>query len=258
MKFTKLITIVSFLSVIVLTGCKKDKSINPSNSDSNSSVPTVTSTSPNNSASGITRNITLTAVFSESMNASTLTTSTFTLKYGTTDVAGIVAYSGTTVTFTPVVSLSAASIYTARITTGAKNSAGVALASDVVWNFTTGNVSTIAVVNLGSAANYVIVAKTAINNSSTSNITGDLGLSPAATSYVTGFALTNATGYATSAQVTGKIYAADMAAPTPINMTTAVNDMVTAYNNAAGRVSPDFSELATGNLGGKTLTPGLY
>ncbi len=258
MKFTKLITIVSLLSVIMITGCKKDKNNNPSTSGANSTVPTVTSTTPTNSSSGIARNISVAAVFSESMNVSTLTTSTFTLKHGLTDVVGIVAYSGTTVTFTPIVSLSADSLYTARISTAAKSSTGVALASDVVWSFTTGIVSNVATVNLGSAANYVILAKTAINNSSTSTITGDLGLSPAATSYITGFAPTNATGYATSTQVTGKIYAADMAAPTPINMTTAVNDMVTAYNDAAGRVSPDFSELATGNLGGKTLAPGLY
>ncbi|MGZ8553802.1 MAG: ice-binding family protein, partial [Chitinophagaceae bacterium] len=108
------------------------------------------------------------------------------------------------------------------------------------------------------AGNYVIVAKSAINNNATSAVTGDLGLSPAATSYITGFSLTNATGYATSAQVTGKIYAADMAVPTPVNMTTAVNNMVTAYNDAAGRPSPDFLELGTGNIGGKTLVPGLY
>ena len=34
--------------------------------------------------------------------------------------------------------------------------------------------------------------------------------------------------------------------------------MITAYNDAAGRPSPDFSELGTGNIGGKTLAPGLY
>ncbi len=49
-----------------------------------------------------------------------------------------------------------------------------------------------------------------------------------------------------------------MAAPTPINMTTAVNNMVTAYNDAAGRALPDYSELGTGNIGGKTLVAGLY
>ena len=49
-----------------------------------------------------------------------------------------------------------------------------------------------------------------------------------------------------------------MASPTPANMTTAVSNMITAYNDAAGRPSPDFTELGTGNLGGKTLIPGLY
>jgi hypothetical protein len=49
-----------------------------------------------------------------------------------------------------------------------------------------------------------------------------------------------------------------MADPTPITLTTAVNNMITAYNDAAGRPSPDFSELATGNIGGRVLTPGLY
>jgi hypothetical protein len=149
--------------------------------------------------------------------------------------------------------------------TGAKNLAGNALASKTAWSFTTGGTtSSLEVVDigasgdLGAAGNYVILAKTAINNIPTSAVTGNLGLSPAATSYITGFALTNETGYATAAQVTGKIYAADMADPTPINLTTAVNSMITAYNDAAGRPSPDFSELGTGNIGGKTLAPGLY
>jgi hypothetical protein len=49
-----------------------------------------------------------------------------------------------------------------------------------------------------------------------------------------------------------------MAAPTPIELTTAVNNMDSAYTDAAGRPLPDFSELGTGNLGGLTLVPGLY
>lgn len=104
----------------------------------------------------------------------------------------------------------------------------------------------------------MILAKSAITNISTSAITGDLGLSPAATSYITGLSLTDATGYATSAQVTGSIFAADMADPTPITLTTAVENMITAYNDAAGRPSPDFLELLTGSIGGQTLTSGLY
>jgi hypothetical protein len=164
-----------------------------------------------------------------------------------------------TASFNPMDALDAGTVYTATITSDVKDLSGNALAANTVWSFTTsGSSSTLAVVDLGAAANYVILAKTAINNISTSAITGDLGLSPAATSYITGLALTDATGYATSAQVTGSVYAADMADPTPINLTTAVNNMITAYNDAAGRPSPDFSELGTGNIGGMTLAPGLY
>jgi hypothetical protein len=128
-----------------------------------------------------------------------------------------------------------------------------------VTSFTTGgSTASRGAVDLGSAINFVILAKSAINNGPTSNVTGDLGLSPAATSYVTGLALTNSTGFALSSQVTGKIYAADMDTPTPINLTTSVNNMVTAYNDAAGRTLPDYFELGAGNIGGLTLTQGLY
>jgi hypothetical protein len=73
-----------------------------------------------------------------------------------------------------------------------------------------------------------------------------------------GFSLTDATGYATSAQVTGRVYAADMADPTPSNLTTAVENMGSAYDDAAGRSAPDFVEIYTGDIGGRTLSPGLY
>jgi hypothetical protein len=222
-------------------------------------APTISSTDPISSATAIARNKIISLAFSEPMDPLTITTATFTVKEGANAVAGTVNYSGTTATFTSTAILAASTSYTATVTTGAKDLAGNALAANTVWSFTTGaTASTLAVVNLGAAGNYVILAKTAINNSSTSAITGDLGLSPAATSYITGLALTNATGYATSSQVTGKLYAADMASPTPVDLTTAVNNMITAYNDAAGRPSPDFSELGTGNIGGKTLTPGLY
>jgi len=111
---------------------------------------------------------------------------------------------------------------------------------------------------LGTAGNYVILAKTAISNTPTSAITGDLGLSPAAASFITGFALTTPTTSSTSAQVTGNVYAADYTAPTPTNLTTAVSDMQTAYTAAAGRTLPDHTELGTGNIGGMTLAAGLY
>ena len=113
---------------------------------------------------------------------------------------------------------------------------------------------------LGAAGTYVILAKSAISNVPTSAITGNLGLSPAAASFITGFALILPAGGAasTSAQVTGSVYAADYAVPTPVNLTTAIGNMQTAYTDAAGRPTPDHTELASGNIGGLTLPAGLY
>ena len=113
---------------------------------------------------------------------------------------------------------------------------------------------------LGTAGNYVILAQSGISNVPTSAITGNLGLSPAAASLITGFALTLPAGgtSSTSDQVNGNVYASDYASPTPANLITAVGDMQTAYVDAAGRSNPDYTELAAGNIGGLTLPPGLY
>ncbi|MCU0608547.1 MAG: ice-binding family protein [Chitinispirillaceae bacterium] len=118
----------------------------------------------------------------------------------------------------------------------------------------------LAPVNLGTAGNFVILAKTGISTTGTTAITGDLGVSPAAATFITGFSLiADATNtFSRSSLVTGKIYAADYTAPTPTAMTTAILDMETAYTDAAGRTTPDFTELHTGDLTGKTLIPGLY
>lgn len=115
-------------------------------------------------------------------------------------------------------------------------------------------------VALGSASNYVILSKSATSNVPTSAITGNIGLSPAAASFITGFTLTLPAGGAssTSAQVTGSVFASDYAVPTPATLTTAIADMMTAYTDAAGRVTPDHTELAAGNIGGLTLPAGLY
>ncbi|HZS40234.1 MAG TPA: ice-binding family protein [Polyangia bacterium] len=117
--------------------------------------------------------------------------------------------------------------------------------------------------NLGSAGAYVLLAKTGITNVTGSSITGgNLGLSPAAASFITGFSMVadSTNVFSTSASVVppGKIYAADYATPTPTNLTTAVLSMQTAYTDAAGRSPPDHLNLASGNLGGLTLAPGLY
>lgn len=116
-----------------------------------------------------------------------------------------------------------------------------------------------AAVLLGTSGNFAILAKSAVSTVPTSVITGDVGVSPAATSFLTGFSLTMVgTTSATSPQVTGSLFGADMSPPTNSNLTTAVLDMQKAYTDAAGRPTPDFLNLGAGNIGGQTLAAGLY
>lgn len=99
--------------------------------------PTVLSVTPLMNATSVAVSTRPTVTFSEAMNASTISASTFTLKQGTVNIAGTVSYSGSTATFTPSSALSASTVYTATITTGAKDAAGNALAANYVWSFTT-------------------------------------------------------------------------------------------------------------------------
>ncbi len=114
-------------------------------------------------------------------------------------------------------------------------------------------------VELGTAGDYVILAETGISSVSPSFITGDLGISPAAATYITGFSLTadSSNVFSTSAQVTGDVYAADYASPTPSNLTAAVGDMETAFTAAASRAA-DVTGLGAGSIGGMTLPAGVY
>ncbi|HEY1160453.1 MAG TPA: Ig-like domain-containing protein [Terracidiphilus sp.] len=105
--------------------------------------PTVTSTIPLDLATDVPLNQIVSATFSVPMNPATINSTTFMLTAPGTPpvpVAGLVAYAavGNTLTFTPTVNLAASTKFTATITTGAKDLAGVALASNYVWTFTTG------------------------------------------------------------------------------------------------------------------------
>ena len=111
----------------------------------------------------------------------------------------------------------------------------------------------LAAVPLGLAGSFVILSKTGVTNVPSSAVTGDVGSSP-----ITGAAI-----LLTCAEVTGVIYSVDAAGPpckvtNASRLTTAVGDMQTAYTNAAGRSNPDFLNLGAGNIGGRTLKPGLY
>jgi hypothetical protein len=117
--------------------------------------------------------------------------------------------------------------------------------------------------NLAAAGSYVLQAKTGITNVTGSSISGgNVGVSPAAATDVTGFGLIadSTTVFATSASIVspGKFYGSNYTTPTPSNLTTAVLSMQGACEDAATRTNPDFLNFATGQIGGQTLAPGLY
>ena len=125
---------MALLLAAFVAGCGSSDGGSPADT----TAPTVSSTVPADAATGIALNANITATFSEAMDPATITTATFTLKQGTTVVSGAVTYVGTTATFNPTSNLAASTTYTAAVTTGVKDLAGNALASDYVWSFTTG------------------------------------------------------------------------------------------------------------------------
>src|SRR5580658_7861852 len=109
-------------------------------------------------------------------------------------------------------------------------------------------------VNLGTAGNYVVLSETGITDVPPSVIVGNIGASP----------ITGAAVHVSCSEVTGTISVVDAAGPAPCSLIVpgalgiAINDMTTAYNNAAGLPTPDFINLGAGNITGLTLVPGLY
>jgi len=121
-----------------------------SNAGPDTTPPTVTTQSPVSGANGVATNTTVTATFSEAMDAATITTSTFELRNASNSlVSATVSYNGTnrTATLTPGSALAAGATYTATVKGGAtdpraKDLAGNALAANMTWSFTTASGTT--------------------------------------------------------------------------------------------------------------------
>lgn len=247
------------LLLLTAAACNDSKS---SGTTTPPTVPTVLSTVPAPAGTSVATNAVVTATFSGPMDGATLTQATFTLTSGTpaVAVAGAVTSSGSTATFTPAAELAADTEYTATVTTGARSAGGVAMAAAHTWTFTTAaTAGTGTAVALGGAGGFAILAQSGVSTVPTSAITGNVGLSPAAATAITGFGLTVDGGgaFATSPQVTGQVFASDYAVPTPANLTAAVAAMGLASTDAAGR-APTATELGAGNIGGLTIAPGVY
>src|SRR2546423_4116387 len=98
----------------------------------------------------------------------------------------------------------------------------------------------LAQVNLGTSASFAVLGGSTVTNTGPSVITGNVGVSPGS----------SVTGFPPGVVVGGTIHAADAVA------SQAQSDLTTAYNNAAG--TPCGVDLTGQNLGGLTLTPGVY
>ncbi len=107
-------------------------------------APSVSSTTPNNGATGIPQATQVKAVFSKAMNSASITSSTFMLSSPNGSVAGRVSYNSftRTATFVPSANLSSNVSYTAALTTGVKDTSGVSLAAQTAWSFTTAAIAT--------------------------------------------------------------------------------------------------------------------
>lgn len=227
-----------------------------------SGIPYVMSEDPVDLAINVPLDKVISVDFNEAMNGLTITTASFTLMNGVTPVSGTVNYSGTTANFTPDVDLLSGITYTATITTGAENLSGVATANDYVWKFSTGASVSVGpgIVNLGTSGNFAVLAKSGISTTGVTSITGDIGVSPATSTAISGFGLIMdaSNTYAITSMVTGKVYASNYSAPTPAYITTAISDMENALTTAMGMTLSVINELGAGDISGMTLTSGLY
>lgn len=216
-------------------------------------APIVLSTDPFNTESGVALNKIINASFNMPMDPLTISGTTFTVKIGTTPVLGVVTYSGTTATFTPSTNLNSNTTYTATITTGTKNLAGVALANNYVWTFNTNTTNIPPFVDLLTADRFGILAGVGIsNNAGFSEIHNmDVGISPGVRSSVTGFP--------PAIIVNGAIYASDDVAPAGVAamLIQAKQDLTNAYLFAEAATSPAPATVS-GDQGGLTLAPGIY
>jgi methionine-rich copper-binding protein CopC len=129
-------SLVLFISmVLIVAGCRKvTETIGVPGL-----CPQVISTNPADSATGVAVDGAISAIFNEPVDSTTLTAATFTVALGSVPVAGIISYSGSTVTFSPTINLARKATYTATLTTGVRDAAHSAMISNYVWTFTTGN-----------------------------------------------------------------------------------------------------------------------
>ena len=259
-------------------------------------APQIVSTVPANSATNVALNAAISATFTQAMNPLTITTGTFGVTGpGGAIVAGTVSYDAISyiATFTPTANLTASSSYTVTITSGATNLAGIPLGNSGApnpWSFTTGSTITPQPVVLGPT---VILFGTFGGGAGITNqgintvINGDIGTT-GASSIITGFHDTtvNVGGvyYCTYTETTSNMgrvngeiatapgtsqptaacpnegTAATFATATQVALeaTAAYNTLAAIPNGLDVSVCPGCGGGSAGELGNRTLAPGVY
>lgn len=232
--------------------------------------PTVIFTDPTNNATNVPLNKIIKATFSALMNPATINGSTFTLTQNGTPVTGVVTYSGVTASFNPTANLAPSTVYTATITTGAKDVNGNPLVNNYVWTFTTAaaivppppppplGVASIFGVFGGSAGITNQGINTVINN-------GSIGTTGAST-LITGFHDGTTGDIYTETPlnkglVTGRIYTAPPPPGSAASFAIATQGLLdanAAYNNTSPAAMPGGTDPGAGELGNLVLPPGVY
>ncbi|TVR79494.1 MAG: DUF3494 domain-containing protein [Saprospirales bacterium] len=232
----------AIIALFIFIGCEKD--------DFEEVVglcPEVVLTNPDNETTGVPLDQIITASFNTRMDASTIHAETFTLE-GVSPVSGIVSYSDSIATFRPVNSLEPNTRYTATINTLVKDITGNAIQTNYVWTFVTGPEGP----NLNSVARFGVFAGAGIANTGSSVIRDmDVGVSTALRSTISGFP--------PAVVINGAIYAIDDVDPVgvAVMLAEAKSNLIAAYLFTENTTSPASSTIS-GDLGGRTLSPGIY
>lgn len=234
-------------------------------------IPTVTSTSPANADIAVALNRQVSATFSENMDSTNFTASTFTLRKGASLVAGSVSGTGATATFIPAANLTPNTTYVATITNAVKSALGVPLVSNYVWTFTT-IAEVVVIVPSAPPLSAIMLygaygGNAGITNQGIHTVinNGHIGTTAAST-LITGFhdGVTGDVYTETPLNiglVSGRIHTAP---PAPGDATSfalaqaAALDAMAVYNSISPASKPGGIDPGAGELGGLTLAPGVY
>ncbi len=201
--------------------------------------PTVESTLPENTAINILSHRPLMAQFTKRMSALSINETTFVVRQGARQIPGLVTYSteGWTATFNPKAPWESALPYKATITTGATDRAGVPLDNDYVWTFRTA-ACTQEPLKLGAAAGFAVLGGAGVTSAGATIVTGAVGAGTTVSGFPPG-TINEAVSHV--ADGLSQMATADLT-----KALAAANDLTMCPNAISG------------NIGGKTLGPGLY